>query len=339
MRLRRLAAIAMLVMLFGVPDLGFTKEDVLWPAQVLDILDGDFLVVRFLEEPPIQHPNDFSFTAMPIRLEGIDTPRSSYLQNTPDCYGEKAKGRLEELAPLKSILYLGFDEHPNHDRGAFISWLFAYAFSTASPEPARMINARLVQEGLATTLPLFPNYRYAEIFEDLQQKAKDVLVGIWGFCLLDAEEDLSGLIIERVSEVAETVTIRNTTGRDLSLSGVKLQSGRHDSPGIGQEFRFPAGCILPDNAVVKVISGPDAIDQSHQPFRSKTSECVVQDLNGEKVIELFDRYEGFKHPTGYVWSNEGDIVWLRDINDNIIDACRYGDYEFIDSLETRYCPS
>jgi len=54
--------------------------------------------------------------------------------------------------------------------------LLAYVYADGE-----MVNARLLEEGLATLLTIPPNLRYVELFEDALRRAKESKKGMWRY--------------------------------------------------------------------------------------------------------------------------------------------------------------
>lgn len=111
-----------------------------------------------------------------VRYIGIDTPEMSWEPGTQseECAREAADLNAELLARGGDEgVTLIFDDEPRdrYDR------LLAYVKVGGT-----LINEELLREGLATTLTIPPNDRYADEFSALENEARNSGMGIWGGC-------------------------------------------------------------------------------------------------------------------------------------------------------------
>jgi micrococcal nuclease len=120
-----------------------------------------------------------------VRLIGVDTPETVKPDEPVQCFGPQAshfaKRRLEGR---RVRLVFGVERRDVYGR------LLAYAYlphptlkSSQRPQSRmRLFNAALVRRGLARTLTIPPNDRYAARFKRLELRAARAGRGLWGAC-------------------------------------------------------------------------------------------------------------------------------------------------------------
>jgi micrococcal nuclease len=129
-------------------------------AYVLRAVDGDTIEAR------VDGRREY------VRYIGVDTPETVKPDAPVQCYGERASRfdrRLVEHRPVR--LVLGVEPRDAYGR------LLAYVHIGD-----RFVNAIIVRRGLARTLTIAPNDRYAPLFERLEMRAARAGRGLWGAC-------------------------------------------------------------------------------------------------------------------------------------------------------------
>ncbi|MGE5409204.1 MAG: thermonuclease family protein [Syntrophothermus sp.] len=129
-------------------------------AYVVRAVDGDTLEV------------DLAGRREDVRLIGVDTPETVKPGTPVQCFGPRASRfthRRLERRPVR--LVFGVERRDVYDR------LLAYVYLEG-----RLFNAELVRRGLARTLAIPPNTRFAGRFERLQGSAARAGRGLWGGC-------------------------------------------------------------------------------------------------------------------------------------------------------------
>jgi micrococcal nuclease len=129
-------------------------------AYVVRTVDGDTIEVRIagrLED---------------VRYIGIDTPET-VKPNTPvQCFGHRASDFDRHLVEHRRVrLVFGVERRDIYGR------LLAYVYIGH-----RFVNPIFVRRGLARTLTIPPNDRYAPLFGRLQTRAARAGRGLWGAC-------------------------------------------------------------------------------------------------------------------------------------------------------------
>jgi micrococcal nuclease len=129
-------------------------------AYVVRAVDGDTIEVRLegrLED---------------VRYIGVDTPETVKPDTPVQCFGPQASHFDHRLTEGRRVrLVFGVERRDVYGR------LLAYAYLGR-----RFVNAELVRRGLARTLTIPPNDRFAPLFSRLQERAARAGRGLWGRC-------------------------------------------------------------------------------------------------------------------------------------------------------------
>lgn len=129
-------------------------------ARVIRAVDGDTLEVAL----DGRHED--------VRLIGVDTPETVDPDAAVQCFGPRASRFQHRLVEGRRVrLVFGVERRDAYGR------LLAYAYIGH-----RFINAELVRRGLARTLTIPPNDRYAARFRRLELAAARAGRGLWGAC-------------------------------------------------------------------------------------------------------------------------------------------------------------
>jgi micrococcal nuclease len=129
-------------------------------ADVVRAVDGDTIEVRLDGE------------VEDVRYIGVDTPESVKPGAPVECFGPAAHHFNQDLVGGRRVrLVFGVERRDVYGR------LLAYV-----RVGRRFVNAELLRRGLARTLTIPPNDRYAPLFEDLQAEAARSGRGLWSAC-------------------------------------------------------------------------------------------------------------------------------------------------------------
>lgn len=129
-------------------------------VPVTRVIDGDTIEVRF----------DGEYTD--VRLIGVDTPETVKPDTPVQCFGERASHFTKRLLEGRRVrLVFGVERHDLYGR-----WL-AYVHLGG-----RFVEAMLVHRGLARSLTIPPNDRFAPLFRRLERRASLAGRGLWGAC-------------------------------------------------------------------------------------------------------------------------------------------------------------
>ncbi len=129
-------------------------------TPVARVVDGDTIEARIGDRTEY------------VRLIGVDTPETVKPDTPVQCYGPQASHFTHHLLEGRTVrLVFGVERRDIYGR------LLAYAHLGD-----RFVNAMLVGRGLARTLTIPPNDRYAPLFRRLEIGASRAGRGLWGAC-------------------------------------------------------------------------------------------------------------------------------------------------------------
>lgn len=215
-----------------------------------------------------------------VRYLGINTPEFQ------EPFYLKAK-RLNESLVMGREVRIEFDRERGDGRDRLLAYVYV---------GDEMVNARLVQEGLAHAFFIGSNRRHHTLFLRLQTEAQQRKVGIWS-----ARGRVRDLKITNVhptdpakdAQYPSYVRIANLSNAPIRLAGYVLSNEA------GQRYVFPAVSVDPGyTVIVSNGSGPDGVDARDQ--------LVVH------------------WPTqGSVWDPSEDTAFLTDPSGSLVDRFHY----------------
>lgn len=107
-----------------------------------------------------------------VRLIGVDTPETVESGTPVQCFGPQASHFTKrQLEGQRVRLVFGIERRDVYGR------LLAYAYAGR-----RFVNSILVRRGLARSLTIPPNDRFAPLFRTLELRAARSGRGLWGAC-------------------------------------------------------------------------------------------------------------------------------------------------------------
>lgn len=155
-----LLLLAALVLLRPWEELGRDEEPASAWAYVTRAVDGDTIEVRL------------DGAAEDVRYIGVDTPETVKPDTPVQCFGPQASSFNHRLIEGKRVrLVFGVERRDVYGR------LLAYVYLDG-----RFVNAELVRRGLARTLTIPPNDRFAGRLKRLEMAAARAGRGLWGAC-------------------------------------------------------------------------------------------------------------------------------------------------------------
>jgi len=129
-------------------------------ARVVRVVDGDTIEARFGGRTEY------------VRYIGVDTPETVKPDTPVQCFGPRASTFNHRLLEGRRVrLVFGVERRDVYGR------LLAYVYLGR-----RFVNAALARRGLARTLTIPPNDRFAPLFGRLEQGAARAGRGLWGAC-------------------------------------------------------------------------------------------------------------------------------------------------------------
>lgn len=129
--------------------------DAPFPATVEEVIGGDTLRVRLPDN-----------TVREVRLTGIDAPELD------ECFGAEAAQKMRDMVAGGSIAMVK-DQTENDSDGRLLRYVYV---------GETFVNAELVREGFAATMPNNVDSRHDEELQLLQDQAQSAGAGIWGTC-------------------------------------------------------------------------------------------------------------------------------------------------------------
>ena len=129
-------------------------------AYVTRVVDGDTIEVRLDGETE------------DVRYIGVDTPETVKPGEPVQCFGPVASGFNHRLVERRRVR-LVFDRERRDDYGRLLAYVHL---------GDRFVNAELLRAGLARTLTIAPNDRFADRFNRLEMAAARAGRGLWGAC-------------------------------------------------------------------------------------------------------------------------------------------------------------
>jgi micrococcal nuclease len=129
-------------------------------AFVVRVVDGDTIEARIGDR------------VEDVRYIGVDTPETVKPDTPTQCFGPQASSFNHRLVEHRVVrLVFGVERRDVYGR------LLAYVHLGD-----RFVNASLVRRGLARSLTIPPNDRYAPLFRALELRAARAGRGLWGAC-------------------------------------------------------------------------------------------------------------------------------------------------------------
>jgi len=129
-------------------------------VYVTRVVDGDTIEV------------DLDGREEDVRYIGVDTPETVKPDTPVPCFGPQASAFNHGLVERRRVR-LVFGEERRDVYGRLLAYVYL---------DDRFVNAELVRRGLARTLTIPPNDRFAARFERLQMAAARAGRGLWGSC-------------------------------------------------------------------------------------------------------------------------------------------------------------
>jgi micrococcal nuclease len=142
-------------------------------AEVVRVVDGDTVEARIGGD------------VEDVRLIGVDTPETVKPGTPVQCFGERASHFTKRrLTGQRVRLVFGVERRDVY--GRLLAYLYLAQGTLTVPQqgqsPQRFINAVLIRRGLARTLTIPPNDRFATRFRRLELAAARAGRGLWGAC-------------------------------------------------------------------------------------------------------------------------------------------------------------
>ena len=129
-------------------------------AFVVRVVDGDTIEARIGDR------------IEDVRYIGVDTPETVKPDTPVQCFGPQASALTHHLLEGRRV-ELEFEVERRDVYGRLLAYVYL---------GDRFVNAGLVRRGLARSLTIPPNDRYAPLFRALELRAARAGRGLWGVC-------------------------------------------------------------------------------------------------------------------------------------------------------------
>jgi micrococcal nuclease len=129
-------------------------------AYVVRAVDGDTIEARIGGRPE------------DVRYIGVDTPETVKPGTPVQCFGPRASAFNHRLVEGRRVR-LVFGVEPRDAYGRLLAYVYL---------GRRFVNASLVRRGLARSLTIPPNDRFAPLFRRLELRAARTGRGLWDAC-------------------------------------------------------------------------------------------------------------------------------------------------------------
>ncbi len=155
-----LLLVATLLILRPWEDSGAETGPAVARAFVVRVVDGDTIEAQI------------GNSVEDVRYIGVDTPETVKPDTPVQCFGPQASAFNHRLVEQQQVrLVFGVERRDVYGR------LLAYVYLGQ-----RFVNADLVRRGLARSLTIPPNDRFAPLFHRLEMRAARAGRGLWGAC-------------------------------------------------------------------------------------------------------------------------------------------------------------
>ena len=235
------------------------------PATVTRHVDGDTFEVA------IADPAYGMRAVERVRLAGIDTP-----ERDEPLFAE-ARAHVERRAGAGPV-YLAFDFRRRDQFDRLLAFVYL-------PD-GTLLNAELIETGLAVVYRGDDLMYFLPQFEDLEREARSRELGVW------RGKARAGVIIVAIANHSrdEHVLLRNDGNAPVDISGWRLLDDDGDA------LMIPSHVVLAPGASLAAGSGTGCVE-THHPCRQLSTKNI--------------------------WSNSGDVAELRDGRGTVVHTFRY----------------
>lgn len=213
------------------------------PYQVVDVIDGDTIVVR----------RDRSAEPERLRYLGIDAPEMAMPPRPAQDLAVEATEANAQLVQGAGTVWVAVDERERDEHGRLLGYVFADGV---------FVNEELVARGLAEVMIVEPNVRYAEELLAAQGRARRAQQGLWG----------------RVVAVDNPSSLSEYVGRMVRLRGdvTSVMDGGSARPTVIrlQAVAIGRDSIVPDGPAQERLLPPTLRDGSLSHALSNGSPAV-----------------------------------------------------------------
>ena len=124
------------------------------PYVVVRVVDGDTAVIKIDNEDK------------KVRFIGVDTPESVHPDKEKNTEEGKTASDYTKALLTEQEVYLEYDVSPEDRFGRILAYVYLSDKET-------MVQELLLKNGMATTMTIQPNSKYADYFSQLQKEARE----------------------------------------------------------------------------------------------------------------------------------------------------------------------
>lgn len=206
-------------------------------ARVARVVDGDTIELEGGEK---------------VRLIGIDTPETVKPDTPVQPFGPEASAFTKQLLPEGQEIDLELDAEERDRYGRLLGYVYL-------PD-GTMVNAAIMDAGLAQVMTIPPNVKYADLFLTLQQDARSDGRGLWAGEQPPLSGQEPGVPLQVVASVnnprpakysSVTVTVKVTDFEGRPVQGAAVTLVAHYKT---KDSTFDAGMTGPDGIASKSFS-------------------------------------------------------------------------------------
>lgn len=276
--------ILLALLLVGVGLAQPTREP-LGPVAVRSVLDGDTVVLVSNVGPRV------------VRLIGIDTPEVAHPDRGMEPFGPEASDFTKTLLPPGTMLWVELDRHEQDAYGRLLAYLYRadpHGPFRIGGQRVQMVNLEIAAAGWARTLNIPPNDLYADLFSQAVDAARAAGIGMWS-----SEPPPARTAVANAAPSAPVADAERAEA-PLRLTCVLYQP----SEGL-QETVFIEVLEPFDTRGYHLFDAGSGVQLRLPPGVQPVGELEVINLGRD------------------IWNNSGDTIYLRDVNDRIVDAWQY----------------
>ena len=235
-------------------------------AIVKEVIDGDTVIVT----------DEVTGAESRIRLLGINSPEKPTKSKPGNCGGAQAREWLTALLPVGTRVRL-LSSDRNSKGKAQRPQRVVLAYNDKTGEFDQDVAWGMAERGWGLWFTVPREAAMSSLYRAAIEGAQQRRVGMWNPELCGSIEQPDASLSLRIArgngDVAdETVTIRNTGGTTVDISGWLLRDA-----GNAGWYRLPGGSVLTpgDYRVVHTGKGRDRTPTGHDVYRNRTTELYV----------------------------------------------------------------
>jgi micrococcal nuclease len=139
-------------------------------TKTLQISGSNWYPIKKFIDGDTFYVDNGSKKGVKIRLIGIDTPETKHPKKGVEYFGKEASAYIKNLLEGEKVrLEFDVDTFDRYNR------VLAYVFLKDST----FVNAALVKYGYAQIATFPPNVKYVELFQKLNDEAREKNIGLW----------------------------------------------------------------------------------------------------------------------------------------------------------------